>query len=147
MRILNGKKSVIVPTFDTKQRKPCTAILYLENYQWTKIKDNNRIGGIGGEIFTIQNDTRVLFLGGIDDNGNKLKTIYELNENDKWMKWKQELTWPIGNDTVIQIPPESVQECKPPSLKLGKLFNQNRYDINNMNEKVIFISRWHCNER
>ena len=68
---------------------------------------------------SFKNETRILYLGGFDVNGNKLKTIYELVDSKSWILWSQQLPLPIGNDTIIGMDSKLVGSCHPPSIPLG----------------------------
>ncbi len=38
----NGHKELIVPTYEVKNKQPCTAILDMETFTWRKLKNDNR---------------------------------------------------------------------------------------------------------
>ena len=110
---------IVIPTFDTKSKKPCTVIFQVEKSAWKTIISDNRKVTLGGTVLSIANETRILYLGGFDSDGKKSKTIYELIDDSHWVLWTAQLMWPIGNDTIVQMNINSYS-CQTPTLPLGK---------------------------
>ena len=100
-------------------KPPCTVIFDISTLTWTKIQEDSRLAGPGGQLLAFANDTRILYLGGFDNNGNKLRAVYELVNNNHWMLWSQKLLLPIANDTIIKLDPKFGTNCNPPSIPLG----------------------------
>ena len=86
MRTLGPNQcEVVIPTFDSLRQKRCTAILNLQTLKWQKLtNDETRIALYGGVTISVPNKSRILYLGGFDENGKKLQTIYELFHYDDW---------------------------------------------------------------
>lgn len=110
---------IVIPTYDTKSKKPCTVIFEVEKSGWKTVLVDDRKTTLGGDVMSFANQSRVLYLGGFDTSGKKLKTVYELIEDKYWDLWTAELVWPIGNDTIVpmKVNPDS---CQTPSFPLGK---------------------------
>ncbi len=117
---MRNQNEIIVPTFDAKTNKPCTAIYDLKSKNWTKVKSDQRSNPKGGHLMSFANQTRILYLGGFDENNTKTYTVYELIDDKYWKLWDQKLIMPIGNDTIINIPPGGIKSCKAPN---GKYIN------------------------
>ena len=102
--------TIIVPTYDEEEKKPCTAMFDIHDMKWKRVTLDNRIGPNGGQLLSIANDSKILYLGGFDQNRNKLNTIFELIEDKYWKLWSAKLPVPIGNDTIITMPPSSIKK-------------------------------------
>ncbi len=133
---------IIIPMFDTLNMKSCTAVFDLTNATWSKIVSSERFFGFGGHLirylnnkidpteiikiihqincFSLANQSRILYLGGMTLNGSKTDSIYELIDYT-WTLWPVKLPEPIGNDIVTPIPSNEIKKCKPPPTKIGKL--------------------------
>ncbi len=81
---------VIIPTYDSVNKKRCTAMLNVETLKWKQVQnDDNRLALYGGHAISVANNTRVLYLGGIDENLNELNTIYEFDgEHEIWKEFQ-----------------------------------------------------------
>ena len=90
---------IIIPSYDFKTHKRCTAILNTSTYQWYKVQmDDTRLAVDFGVAISAANDARILYLGGIDANKTKLNTVYELIEDKEWVL-RPEASLPIGSMT------------------------------------------------
>ena len=88
---------VIIPSFDYLAQKRCTAILDLKSLKWSKLrKDVHRSSLYGGVAISVANDTRVLYLGGINANETTLRTVYELVDYEWVLKPEAELPLPMS---------------------------------------------------
>ena len=71
-------------------------------------------------MFKQFNPSKVWYLGGFNQN-RKSKTIYEISATEmKWKPLELQLPIPLANDTIVALNPIPQEECKPPSLSLGK---------------------------
>ena len=105
---------------------------------WYVINAKTRLSLFAPYFFSISNATKVWYLGGFDQN-KKSKAIYEMTLNE--MNWKQlnlELPIPIANDTLVKLDAIPREECKPPSLSLGKTQNAELFHIQINN--FLFLS-------
>ena len=100
---MRHKNEIIIPLYETLTKKPCTAIYDIKSKQWKKVLSDERSNPHGGHLMSFANNTRILYLGGFDENDIKTETVYELIEDKYWKLWDQRLVMPIGNDTVINI--------------------------------------------
>ena len=90
MRQLEGQShcEVIIPTYDSFNKEPCTAILNMQTLTWTKVESDSRKALYAGDIISVANNSRILYLGGFNKQKEKLKTIYELTKDNNWKLWK-----------------------------------------------------------
>ena len=114
------KKQVVISTSYHSKETPCFAIFDLTTLTWDKVQEESSFPGPSGHLLSFENDTRILYLGGFDINGNKLRTVYELIDNNHWKLWSQQLALPIGNDTIINVDPKFSTKCQPPDISLGR---------------------------
>ena len=113
------RKKIVISLSYYSKTSPCTAVFDLNASTWNKIQEDTIKAGPGGHLLGFENDTRTLYLGGFDINGNKLRTVYELVNDNHWKLWSQQLPLPIGNDTIISMNPKFSENCQPPSFSLG----------------------------
>ncbi len=117
----NGTK-IIILSYDSKSKRICTMKFDPQSFEWILVQNDNLTSpGPGGSLMSFENQTKILYLGGFDSNGNKLRTVYELKDDDLWHVWPEKLTIPIGNDTVVRLDPGFVNKCKTPSLSIGNI--------------------------
>ena len=100
---MTGKPEIIIPTFDTEQNKLCTDIFDVETMTWKAIEDDDR-NVKGGYVLSNDNKERVFYLGGIDSDGKRSKSVYEL-KNYKWVRHYSNLPTEMGgnHDNVIPV--------------------------------------------
>ncbi len=93
---------VIIPTFDSVNRKRCTASLDLRTLKWRRLEnDVSRKALFGGVALSVANNSRVLYLGGFDEHRRRLKTIHELTSNNVWTLWPDvELPYPVSSKSA-----------------------------------------------
>ncbi len=115
-------------TYSSKLKNICSLEFDLQSLQWTLLNnDNGQLPGPGGSLLSFQNHTRILYLGGYDYEGNKLRTVYELKDDNKWDVWPEKLMVAIGNDTVVHAGSEFISQCESPSLPIGKTVKSRFY--------------------
>ncbi len=89
---------VVIPTKNEYTDKACTAVLEWPSLMWTKMKYDIRAASIGGQLTTFAGNTRLLYLGGLNDHTEEPSLIiYEFNpKHFKWFQWNaRELPCPI----------------------------------------------------
>ncbi len=121
------RKKIVISLSYYSKTSPCTAVFDLNASTWNKIQEDTIKAGPGGHLISFENDTRILYLGGFHINGTKLRTIYELVNDDHWMLWSKELPLPIGNDTFLALPTKFSKKCHPPSTPYGKISSHMTY--------------------
>ena len=68
----------------------CTAVFSLDTLEWSKVNEDIREMGPGGELIQGQ-DNKLYYIGGYDTpSRNKSKAIYEFSDPG-WHKWPSEL--------------------------------------------------------
>ncbi len=112
----NNGYEIIIPGFDAINKERCTAIFDMETYQWSKLDDDvDRLAVEGGVAVSVANNSRVLYLGGISITLEKLNTVYELVDHERW-KLLEDAQLPVS---YVEMGPHGsyfpvhIEHCKP----------------------------------
>ena len=108
---ISAKKELVIPTFDVKARDPCTAILNMETFQWSKLAVDGRGSDVTDEVdahvITDETMRHVYLLGGtigyaFFPNRRPFHGVYRLMEGYQgWIQLDTKLTAMNG---IIPIP-------------------------------------------
>ncbi len=100
----NGQVEVIIPYIDISTRSPCTAIFQWPEKTWSRMHLDHRRTPLGGALASFDGNTRLVHLGGFEENGNPSKLIYEYEGiNDGWRLWHREVPAAFANATFTNI--------------------------------------------
>lgn len=123
--------------FDYIKYETCTAVFNFNDWGWKQVLVDDRIARTGGSLLGCENilcfstvlyyyllysrlddNKRILYLGGFNFRNEKLKTVYELESDDKWVLWSEQLLHPLANDTMVPIPTDV--KCQEMSMSISK---------------------------
>ena len=104
IKTLNSPQvEVIIPTLDVINHTPCTAIFTWPARTWRKMTADLRKAPLGGVLAPFNGNTRLIYIGGFEEDAKPSKLIYEYERGRGWRLWRRESPTPIANASFTPI--------------------------------------------
>ncbi len=95
---------VVIPYVEAFDQSPCTAIFKWPEQTWHRMKSDHRKAPLGGALTTYNGNTRLVHLGGFEQDGKPSNLIYEYEGiKGGWRLWRRESPTPIANATFTGV--------------------------------------------